>query len=64
MRYWSICNNVMSPPYPVIANTKPGGGKTYGCMDDNQAVFNSKTDRRVTLVISRPYLRPATAKNW
>ena len=64
MRYWSICNNVMSPPYPVIANTKTGGGKTYGCMDDNQAVFNSKTDRRVTLVISRPYLRPATAKNW
>jgi hypothetical protein len=33
-------------------------------MTDSQAVANSKTDRRVTLVISRPYQRPAIAKNW
>ena len=64
VRYWSMCNNLLSPPFPLIVNTNADGSKTVACLTDSQAVANSRTDRRVTLVVSRPYLRPATARNW
>ena len=63
MRYWSVCNNVYAPPYPVVANPGRKGQTVYGCVADNAAVRDS--DGIVTIVISATVDRPrnATAAN-
>lgn len=59
VRYWSVCNNVYAPPYPVVANPKGKKGTTYGCVADNAAVRSS--DGYVTVVIAKPASRPSNA---
>lgn len=67
LRYWSVCNNVYTAPYPVVANPKGKNKVTYGCVADNAAVRNA--DGTVTVVISQPKSRPKNANasngyNW
>jgi len=37
MRYWSMCDNLLSSPFPVVINTLPGGRTDDGCRYDSQA---------------------------
>jgi len=48
LRYWSVCNNVYLPPYPVL-----------GCADDDQVPVDSQGD--YTVVTSAPEDRPTNA---
>lgn len=66
LRYWSVCNNVYTAPYPVVAN-QTKNGVTYGCVADNAAVRAS--DGYVYIAISKPAFRPKNANsansiNW
>jgi hypothetical protein len=36
VRYYSICNNVMVNPYPVVYNDLPDGTTSYGCATDEE----------------------------
>ena len=59
-----MCNNIYALPYPVIVNTdRASGAVTLGCLNNTQAVPDS-TGGTVTLVVSAPSNRPATALNW
>lgn len=67
LRYWSLCNNIYAAPFPVVANRKLGGGTTYGCIPDSQAVVNDSG--YATFVITKPLERPRNATsangyNW
>lgn len=62
-RYWSMCNNVNEQPQPVIINTVNGTTQT-GCLADTQVVPDEGGNGTVTIVVSAPGNRPATAVNW
>ncbi|WP_164560180.1 hypothetical protein [Streptomyces sp. SID14478] len=36
VRFWSLCDNVVTPPGPVVVNPLPGGGVDTGCRNDEQ----------------------------
>jgi hypothetical protein len=40
MRYWSICNDLLAAPQPVVVNHLSGGQVDYGCRDDSQVVLD------------------------
>ena len=44
VRYWSMCVGVLVRPFPVVANTLPGGGTDYGCRADETTRLNAAGD--------------------
>jgi hypothetical protein len=36
LRYWSLCNYLLTPAIPLVANPLPGGQTDYGCRYDSQ----------------------------
>jgi hypothetical protein len=40
LRYWSICNDVLASPTPVVVNHLPGGKVDLGCRYDSQIALD------------------------
>lgn len=59
VRYWSLCNYVYEPPYPVVVTPGTDGSVLYGCAADLQVP--TADQGRVTAVVSFPADRPANA---
>ena len=59
VRYWSLCNYVYQPPYPVVVATGTDNSTIYGCAADLQTA--APQDGTVTLVASFPADRPSNA---
>jgi hypothetical protein len=58
LRYWSLCSNVWTVPYPVVVD-RTRSGKVYGCAADVDTALDD--EGRYTYVLSRPADRPANA---
>ncbi len=59
VRYWSFCNYVYQPPYPVVVAAGPNGSTIYGCAADLQTA--TPADGTATVVVSMPADRPSNA---
>jgi hypothetical protein len=57
VRYWSMCTNLTTPPYPVVVNPLPSGATDYGCRADDQTRLDS--GGRYSYVIGRESQRQA-----
>ena len=60
VRYWSMCVGVLVRPFPVVANTLPGGGTDYGCRADETTRLNAAGD--YTYVIGSESQRAAISR--
>lgn len=59
VRYWSFCNYVYQPPYPVVVASGTDGSTIYGCAADLQTA--TPADGTATVVVSFPADRPSNA---
>jgi hypothetical protein len=59
VRYWSLCNYVYAPPYPVVVAPGPNGSTLYGCAADLQVPTTGQG--YATVVLSYPDDRPSNA---
>ncbi|MDL4820060.1 hypothetical protein [Actinomadura opuntiae] len=60
LRYWSMCSNIVVPPYPVVMNHLADGSLDAGCRTDHQ----TRVDRHgyYTYVLGSEAQRPAISR--
>ena len=44
LRYWSLCNYVLTTQLPLVANEQPDGKIDYGCRHDSQVRLDRRSD--------------------
>jgi hypothetical protein len=59
VRYWSLCNYVYVPPFPVVVAAGANGSTIYGCAADLQVPTTAQGN--ATAVLSFPNERPSNA---